>query len=257
MNNKISFTILLLFLFILSNGLNAQQALLSSGGNSTDGNISFSFGQFAFQTFFQENSSVAQGVQHPFEISYVPSLVSVLDTVVKTGEISCFNALQNITVAGDGHLVNIQNNGVTDFIAGSSITFLPGFYAQSGSLVHGYITTGGNFCDGYFIPSIVQNPEEKAIEIEKPIIENESLSPEMQVNLYPNPNHGSFKIDLINFDSKATVQVYNVNGSVFLTATLEQSIQNEINIPNLRNGLYFVRVSSNNKQFVKKIIVNQ
>ena len=43
----------------------SQQTILSAGGNSADGSISYSFGQFDFHTYFQSSSSVAQGVHIP------------------------------------------------------------------------------------------------------------------------------------------------------------------------------------------------
>lgn len=256
MNYKLSTTITLFFIFLLSNGLIAQQALLSTGGNSTDGNISFSFGQFAYETFFSSSSSVSQGVQHPFEIDIVPSLFSLSNTIIHTGDIICFNALQNITVAGDGQNVIIQNNAEVNFIAGKTIRFLPGFSAVSGSVVHGYITTDNNFCDGYLTSSILQNPEVKGIEISEKKADPVDLTTEMQVKVYPNPNSGSFKIDLIHFENSAVVRIYNLIGEVLYTTELNKTLQHEINISNLRNGIYFVKVSCNHKQFVKKIIVN-
>jgi hypothetical protein len=259
MRNLIQCLSIVLIASLFSIQLPAQETFLGSGGNGTGsgGTFSFSFGQFAYQTFFEASSSVEQGVQHPFEIDIVPSLFSLFDSTVHTGENSCFNALQNITVAGDGHPVTIQDRAVANFIAGQSIRFLPGFTAQSGSTVHGYITPDNNFCDGYLTSSIVQvPPEEKDVEIAAPESTIEDISPGMQVNLYPNPNNGRFKIDLINFENRATVSVYNLVGSVFYQSGLRQTTQNEINLPWLRKGIYFVRVTCDSKQFVKKIIVN-
>jgi hypothetical protein len=255
----IRFSTILILILTFQLQLLAQNGMLSTGGDGTGsgGTFSYSFGQFAWQTFFQSSSSIAQGVQHPFEISYVPSLLSVLDTTIKASETGCFDALEDITVAGNGHIVIVQNTAEADFIAGNSIRFLPGFSAVSGSLVHGRITTDHNFCDGYFSMSIVQNPpEEKGVEIAGSPKGSDDLSPDLQVKVYPNPNNGQFKIELIRFENRATVSIYNITGAVYYTSALEQTIQNEMNITNLRNGIYFVKVISDNKQFVKKIIVN-
>lgn len=53
--------------------LQAQQAILSSGGNATSGSgsVSCSIGQIAYTTYTGSNGSVAQGVQQAFEISTV------------------------------------------------------------------------------------------------------------------------------------------------------------------------------------------
>jgi hypothetical protein len=243
--------------------LSAQDGMVSSGGDGTGGggSFSFSFGQFAYDNYLGASGSVEQGVQHAFEFNdlntIVPETLLVFDKTVTPGDLLCYNAQLTLTVAGEGHSVLVQNLGVADFIAGQSIRFLPGFSAQLGSVVHGSITTTNTFCDGYVTESIVEAPAgEKDVEIAESLTMDEGLSPEMKVNLYPNPNHGSFKINLVNFESSASIRVYNVIGSVFYTSSLEQTSLNDIDLPWLRNGIYFIKLSSGNKEFVKKIIVN-
>jgi hypothetical protein len=50
-----------------------QSAIPATGGNAsgTGGTVSYSIGQVTYQTFSDENKSVAQGVQQPYEISVV------------------------------------------------------------------------------------------------------------------------------------------------------------------------------------------
>jgi len=257
--NTMKRTILFIAFLSISFVLQAQESIHGSGGNGTGsgGTISFSFGQFAYTTYFQTSSSVAQGVQHPFEISYVPSLISVLDTTVSNGISSCYDALQNIFVAGTGHSVVIQDGANADFISGNSILFLPGFNAQYGSAVHGYITLTNEFCDGFLLKSIVESQLADIIKEVSVSEEKNNLSPgEKDIKIYPNPNNGCFKIDLFNFEERASVSVYNMTGSLFYTSEMEQLIQHEINLPFLKNGIYFVRITSCKEQFVKKIIVN-
>lgn len=258
MRNFLIIIPILLFFSALTISSVAQNTTLSSGGNGTGsgGSFSYSFGQLANHTFFQESSSFAQGVQHPFEINYVPSLISVFDTTVTSSLNDCFDALSNITVAGSGYQVTIDNSAEANFIAGKSIRFLPGFNARHGSLVHGYITTTYEFCNGGLLKSIVAAPDDENLKaiVMKDFTEN-TPSIEQQVNIYPNPNNGCFKINLINFENSAIVCVYNMMGVSFHKARLQQSTTNEINLSDLQKGIYFVRVSGDNKQFVKKIIV--
>ena len=53
--------------------VNAQEAVLTSGGNAsgTNGNVSYSVGQTVYTTNTGATGSVAQGVQQPFEIQTV------------------------------------------------------------------------------------------------------------------------------------------------------------------------------------------
>ena len=56
--------------------LQAQEAVVSSGGNSTGvgGTVSYTIGQVLYITSIDSNGSVSQGVQQPFEISIVSGI---------------------------------------------------------------------------------------------------------------------------------------------------------------------------------------
>ncbi len=256
--------VLLTFLFfVTSSALFAQQALVSSGGDGTGtgGSFSYSFGQFAGETFFEGNSSVAQGVQHPFEVfsegQTVPENLNLADTTIGEGSI-CYNALATLTIAGSEGPVVIQANATVEFIAGQSIQFLPGFYAQSGSSVIGRITTTGDFCEGYPAPGMLIAPPiaEKSITLKKSSEEINGAFTNMSVKVYPNPNNGRFAIGLVNFRNKARVYVYNQVGAVIHSTEIEHDKIAEIELSNVQNGLYYVRVVEGVQQFVNKIIVN-
>jgi Secretion system C-terminal sorting domain len=51
--------------------INAQEAVLTSGGNASNasGSVSYSVGQVVYNYGFGSNGTVSQGVQQPFEIS--------------------------------------------------------------------------------------------------------------------------------------------------------------------------------------------
>src|SRR4030042_3969131 len=70
--------IIFCFLIIISSGAicNAQQALTTTAGEATaaGGNASYSVGQVVYTTNTGTNSSVAQGIQQPYEISVVTGL---------------------------------------------------------------------------------------------------------------------------------------------------------------------------------------
>jgi len=62
----------LIFLFGMGlTQINAQKTIATSGGDATGsgGNVSFTIGQVAYNTYTATGGSVAQGVQHAFEIS--------------------------------------------------------------------------------------------------------------------------------------------------------------------------------------------
>lgn len=65
--------IVFLFIGLWLNGLQAQQAIPATGGNASgsSGSISYSIGQIVYLSNTGSNGSVAEGVQHPFDISVV------------------------------------------------------------------------------------------------------------------------------------------------------------------------------------------
>ena len=76
------------------------------------------------------------------------------------------------------------------------------------------------------------------------------------VAVYPNPSVGIFNISWRG-DTKAQIQVSDVSGKIIL---LQKEIESEnrsyeMNLTNLVSGVYFVKLSVNDKQVIKKIIL--
>ena len=69
----------------------------------------------------------------------------------------------------------------------------------------------------------------------------------VDMSLYPNPTTGMI---MINADGVEMIEVLDVNGRVVMT----QATAGEINMSNLSNGVYFVRVITDNGTAVKKVI---
>jgi hypothetical protein len=70
--------------------------------------------------------------------------------------------------------------------------------------------------------------------------------------VYPNPNTGLFTIELNNGSVK-TIEVMDLTGRIVLTNTSSND-KIDFNISNLANGVYYVRVQSNNSVEVIKIV---
>lgn len=76
-------------------------------------------------------------------------------------------------------------------------------------------------------------------------------------NLYPNPTDGVFTLDIPNPDWQPA-QVYLINsvGQVILSQAI-QTEQTQLNITELPNGLYFVRLRTPNGELTKSIILSR
>ena len=72
------------------------------------------------------------------------------------------------------------------------------------------------------------------------------------INVYPNPNTGIFTIELVNGLEKS-IQVTDLTGRIVLENITNADVFN-VNINTLANGVYYVKVISNNTTEVLKVV---
>lgn len=92
-------------------------------------------------------------------------------------------------------------------------------------------------------------PENTVYEFQNTTLDISNFT-DLYFDLYPNP-----ATDIINVKtelSKFEIEIFNLLGQI----VIKSSNDKEINISNLTEGAYLVRISSNNKTFTKKIIKN-
>ncbi len=80
----------------------------------------------------------------------------------------------------------------------------------------------------------------------------EAIDLEKGMVIYPNPNNGSFTIELDHLED-AAIKVYNIAGQLILQKSLLQHIT-KIDLTVYRKGVYFVKIESNEKTMVRKIV---
>jgi hypothetical protein len=97
-----------------------------------------------------------------------------------------------------------------------------------------------------------------------PVTKNAStkpLSSDKRVSLYPNPNQGSFYLDLVTGSinqEKAIVSFINSNGRVvkqIQTQTFAGSIKQQFNLYDLANGIYLVKVETPSYKTTTKLMI--
>ena len=75
--------------------------------------------------------------------------------------------------------------------------------------------------------------------------------------LYPNPNNGNFIINLIGFENNCDIVIVDINGRIVynkLTKIIDGKTQ--IDVDNIKSGIYFVSISNNFKTETIKFIKN-
>jgi hypothetical protein len=73
------------------------------------------------------------------------------------------------------------------------------------------------------------------------------------INIYPNPNNGSFKIENSLFEIN-DIKIYDIIGKS--TPFNWNKINNEIEIPKGKSGIYFISISTNKVIVYQKLIIN-
>ena len=79
-----------------------------------------------------------------------------------------------------------------------------------------------------------------------------NVNDQFSLALYPNPTTGIFTIESTNGLAK-TIQISDITGRVVLNHSTSDDLIN-LNVSNLANGVYYVKVSSNNRSDVMKIV---
>ena len=75
--------------------------------------------------------------------------------------------------------------------------------------------------------------------------------------LHPNPAQKFVTLNLSNsIKAESTVNIYNVAGSLIISESLKQN-QQKINIQDLNNGIYFVKINSEERTEIQKLIIQR
>ena len=156
-----------------------------------------------------------------------------------------------ITVTGntlicEGAAANLSASGANSFEWKSSNLYLQSPVVSISPMVTtAYTLTGvdGNNCKGTTIVIVAVDPCTGLQNI------NGTSS---KVSVYPNPNNGSFTVELNNGLNK-TIEVVDVTGRVVFTANTNSATSN-INIQDLSNGVYYIKVKSDNLTEVLKVV---
>ena len=81
------------------------------------------------------------------------------------------------------------------------------------------------------------------------------------LNVYPNPNNGLFNLSIQNIDSQnAVLTIYNLVGELIQETTcqtIDGAINQEIQLQDVSDGVYFLKVNARNKLFTKKLVINR
>jgi hypothetical protein len=87
-----------------------------------------------------------------------------------------------------------------------------------------------------------------------------SYKNETQFTIFPNPNNGSFNIEINNAKEKNyQLEIFNSLGEIIYSEnsfTKNNSIVKQIQLENVAKGIYFIQIKGLEKSSIKKIIIH-
>jgi hypothetical protein len=154
-----------------------------------------------------------------------------------TGHIHAGNIARsgsNIIASNDWGGVRVRTGTTCDFLAGGSVQFWPGFEADYGTNVSAKIIT-------------THSGARQSAESEQSAF-NETDSGTLI--LFPNPTQGTLNLKIpSNFKGEINAEILDIMGNALINKSLESvSSEISINVNELKTGLYFCRIFSENGQ---------
>ncbi len=193
--------------------------------------------------------------------------IAVTPSTSSTYTLSAYSTLCNVTQTAAFNITVNQTPTVTLVAGATTICSSPGNIALSGSPsggVYSGTSVSGNLlsiaASGTFNPVYsytnastgCSNSASVTVIVSNCTGFNTASATTSTINVYPNPNQGSFTIDTYNTSEK-TIEIVDVTGRVVLfEKATDESIK--INISDLANGLYQVRIKSENELHMIKVI---
>jgi len=182
--------------------------------------------------------------------SVVDSL-ALQNLTITPGQNLCFDATGVITLAGGGTNFIVQPGGSVILIAGQKIRFLPGVQAMSGSYLHGYITTTGQFCSSLEAPLVTGVAP--GTEVNEPA---EATKAGTRFIAYPNPTAGGLTVEMTGDKTAvaATVEVFDMMGEKVISHAFPPQMKYEISLASQPTGIYVLRVITGMETVTVKVI---
>jgi len=184
-----------------------------------------------------------------FNVTVLPVNI-FLENITHSYGVTCYDALQTISVAGGGSTFVVQGLASVTMVAGTNILFYPGTKVGPGGYLHGYISASGPYCSPVAPPLIgnqLSTGIEKTAEIE--------IMKSPRTLVYPNPTTGTCIIEVKeNKSDQIHVEVYSMDGVAVLTKVIKGASKCTINLENFHPGMYLVHVTTDTEHAIVKLV---
>lgn len=107
----------------------------------------------------------------------------------------------------------------------------------------------------FYNPSVTSDTAVFYVQFDAALTVGEAVANPISMNAYPNPANNSINIAVENFNEKATLKIVDALGITVKTAQVNGDANLKFNTTDLRAGVYFYSLISNNKTILTRRIV--
>jgi hypothetical protein len=172
---------------------------------------------------------------------------SSADIVVNALPIVDYSTLQSSACVTDVDIVLSGATPAGGTYSGTAVTlgsFSP-TTAGAGTFPITYTYTDGNGCSSSSTASIIVDP----------CVGLKNITNDLFVELYPNPAINVLNVNLGNNVEQSEITIVTVDGKVVYHENIKDT-KTAINVSSFARGLYFISITSNNKKFISKVVID-
>jgi PKD repeat protein len=87
-------------------------------------------------------------------------------------------------------------------------------------------------------------------------LNNEQIGNQTDFNIYPNPNNGTFNIEITGNHQQSTIEIYSLVGELIASYNVENNQVKTITLDNISKGIYLVKVNNEQNNKVRKVHIH-
>ncbi|MCX6303830.1 MAG: T9SS type A sorting domain-containing protein [Bacteroidetes bacterium] len=219
--------------YVAGQKINFKPGFSARSGASVWGHITTT-GQFCSQLFGSNNS---------------------LDGMtVPGGENRCFQAMGTLSVGGTATPFLAESGSSVHLVAGQKVIMYPGTHAAPGAYLHAYISTDGTYCNEPKAVTAENDGNGETGSGRSPFTGQDTF-----FKVYPNPTSGSVTLELSSEPGGSAVSVccYDNMGSLVMEEAYHAGKKHELSLAGRAPGIYLLRVMTDGRAGLKKIIKQQ
>ena len=176
-----------------------------------------------------------------------PATATVQNITLTSGQTSCFDATQTITVAGSGTTFIVENGGSASMIAGIKINYLPGTWVKHGGYMLGKIAPNGPYCA--FKEASIANSDEGGTS-------DQLVAEKSGMKVYPNPTNGKFRVELTGErqTEPVMIEIFGIRGDKVFSEKIPGEMAREFSLSGNPAGIYFIKVVAGENVMTAKLV---